>query len=470
MSACAAEGAYEVSAETEENQELRPTGISAVGEMPWGSHICLFYETNSDSLELLLPYMKAGLEEGEACLWVIPNQLRKEEAKSSLKALVPDLEEHFARHGLEILTHDEWYLREGSFDLQAVIERCTNKLGQALARGYSGLRLAGDASWVREQERDSFRDYEREVNRLIADQRLILLCTYQLAQSGAAKILDLARCHQVTLANRRGRLDVLETAGLERDQAQMEGLSDLTLKAIAFYASAIMLAIRRPGAQETLCQSEQASARARENLESLVQRRTADLREALAEVEHFSHTITHDLQSPLRAIWGLSELLTLRDSPLEPEETAKFLKQIKNSAQHMDHLIRDALEYKRADRQDLLIAPINPTAMLDSIIDASPNSSLPAPQSISRSPCRWCWPATLVCARFFPTFLATLSNLWRSERSPRSPLAPSRGVTWCDCGSGTTASASGRNFNRDSSKFSNAAQRNIQGPAWALPW
>jgi len=33
---------------------LRQTGIEPVGEMPWGTHFCLFYETRDDLLETLL--------------------------------------------------------------------------------------------------------------------------------------------------------------------------------------------------------------------------------------------------------------------------------------------------------------------------------------------------------------------------------------------------------------------------------
>ena len=42
--------------------EMRKTGIDVVGEMPWGSHFCLFYETKDDILDTLVPYCQAGLE------------------------------------------------------------------------------------------------------------------------------------------------------------------------------------------------------------------------------------------------------------------------------------------------------------------------------------------------------------------------------------------------------------------------
>ena len=53
--------------------ELRETGISVVGDMPWGTHFCYFYETKQDLLDILVPYFKVGLENNEFCLWVISN-------------------------------------------------------------------------------------------------------------------------------------------------------------------------------------------------------------------------------------------------------------------------------------------------------------------------------------------------------------------------------------------------------------
>ena len=39
---------------------LRTSGISVVGAMPWGTHVCLFYETTQDLLDTLVPYFNAS--------------------------------------------------------------------------------------------------------------------------------------------------------------------------------------------------------------------------------------------------------------------------------------------------------------------------------------------------------------------------------------------------------------------------
>jgi hypothetical protein len=58
--------------------ELRRSGIDVVGDMPWGTHFCQFYDTKDDLLEILVPYFKAGLESNEAwSLWKPPSSSRR---------------------------------------------------------------------------------------------------------------------------------------------------------------------------------------------------------------------------------------------------------------------------------------------------------------------------------------------------------------------------------------------------------
>ena len=42
-------------------EATRPTGIPALGDVPWGTHMCQLYEGEQDMLEILIPYLAAGL-------------------------------------------------------------------------------------------------------------------------------------------------------------------------------------------------------------------------------------------------------------------------------------------------------------------------------------------------------------------------------------------------------------------------
>jgi hypothetical protein len=49
---------------------IRNSGIGVVGNIPWGTHFCQFYQTKKELIEGIVPYFRAGLENNEFCIWV----------------------------------------------------------------------------------------------------------------------------------------------------------------------------------------------------------------------------------------------------------------------------------------------------------------------------------------------------------------------------------------------------------------
>ena len=205
--------------------ELRPTGLSVVGDMPWGTHFCHFYETTPDLLDILLPYFTAGLEHNECCVWVTCEPLSPAEARHALRRAVPGADRHLAAGDIEIVPHMQWYLKDGAFDPQWVLNGWHAKLAQALTRGYAGLRVNGNEAWVEQQDWKAFAAYEHTLNASIANHPMLVLCTYPLAASSAAAILDVARTHEFALAKRHGRWEVVETPALKHAKADIQRLN-----------------------------------------------------------------------------------------------------------------------------------------------------------------------------------------------------------------------------------------------------
>src|SRR5437868_2756122 len=211
---------------TARTTQMRKTGIDVVGDMPWGTHFCLFYETQADLLETLVPYCKAGLEGEEFCLWVVAEPVTEEDARRALKLAVPDFNRYFDDRSIEIVSARDWYLQDGAFDLNRVIAGWNEKLARASARGYAGVRVTGDTAWLEKKDWKDFCEYEDSLNGAIANQRLAVLCTYPLAACGAAEILDVVRTHQFAVTKRRGSWYVIETAGHKQPKAEIKRLND----------------------------------------------------------------------------------------------------------------------------------------------------------------------------------------------------------------------------------------------------
>ena len=208
--------------------ELRKTGIDVLGDIPWGSHFCNFYETKQDLLDTLVPYFKAGLESKEFCLWVVSNSelITVEEAKGALEQAVPDLDRHLSDGNIEILNGLDWYLEENVFNLERVTSAWDAKLKRALALGYDGMRVSGDTFWLTEKDWKDFFAYEKQLNDSITDLPMTVLCTYPLAKSGAAEILDVVQAHQFAIARRQGEWEVIETPELIQAKAEIKKLNE----------------------------------------------------------------------------------------------------------------------------------------------------------------------------------------------------------------------------------------------------
>src|SRR3990172_9463068 len=116
--------------------DKRKSGISSVGDLPWGSHFCQFYQTKKDLLDILIPYFRAGLEDNELCVWVTSALLDIEDAKKALKKAVPHFEKYTKNVQIEIIPYKRWNVGNGKSG-SAVVSR----LDHAVSGGFDGLRL-----------------------------------------------------------------------------------------------------------------------------------------------------------------------------------------------------------------------------------------------------------------------------------------------------------------------------------------
>ena len=127
-----ASGSKSVSSDLSGRMPLRKTGIRVASDMPWGAHICLFYETKDDLLDTNAAYIKAGLDSNEFCVWAISQPITAEEALGVLGRDIPDLQ-HRAQSGqFEILPGYDWYLKGGEFDSKKITSGWHEKLQFAL--------------------------------------------------------------------------------------------------------------------------------------------------------------------------------------------------------------------------------------------------------------------------------------------------------------------------------------------------
>jgi PAS domain S-box-containing protein len=204
-------------------EKLRKPGITVLGNVPWGTHLCLFYQTKEDLIDILVPYFKTGLENNEFCMWVTSEPLKAAEAKTALKKAVKNLDNYIKEGQIEILDASQWYTKTGKFKTAKVLEGWVAKQKQALEKGFDGLRLTGNTFWLEKRDWKNFTDYEKEVDDVIHKHQMIALCSYSLDKCGASEIIDVVDNHQYALIKRRGKWELLERGKCKRvEEARRE--------------------------------------------------------------------------------------------------------------------------------------------------------------------------------------------------------------------------------------------------------
>ena len=204
---------------------VRNRGVNGLGGAPWGMHGCLFYETKQDLLDTLVPFFKTGLEHGEACLWIVSEPLTLEEAGQALRQAVPEFDRYLGEQSIELSSSTGWCFEGGTDDLRRIIGHLNDKLAEAMARGYTGLRVSRNSGALERTDFESTRDYESELNNAIAAGPLMILCTYPIAGSGAADLLEATHAHPVCATARKGDWEFIETPALKEAKAGIKRLN-----------------------------------------------------------------------------------------------------------------------------------------------------------------------------------------------------------------------------------------------------
>jgi signal transduction histidine kinase len=175
-----------------------------------------------------------------------------------------------------------------------------------------------------------------------------------------------------------------EAMGLD---AVRHGIQDYLIKGQAYgrqTVRAIRFAIERKQVEEALQHTEEALRESEQqlrewnaDLERRVAERTATLAETISDLEDFSHSITHDLRAPLRAIRSFAEILKEECVACGRSRAQEHISRITSAASRMDKLIQDVLQYSRLARSELRLAPVDVQVLLRGIIESYPSFQPP---------------------------------------------------------------------------------------------
>lgn len=100
----------------------------------------------------------------------------------------------------------------------------------------------------------------------------------------------------------------------------------------------------------------------------VIQKLNGELKEANAELEAFSYTVSHDLRAPLRSLTGYVSVLLEDYGDRLDEEGRGHLEALDRAAKRMDCLTRDLLAYGRVARETIKLEPIPLPSVIDDVL------------------------------------------------------------------------------------------------------
>jgi PAS domain S-box-containing protein len=181
------------------SDSVRKTGIDIIGDVQWGTHFCQFYQTKKDLLDILAPYFRAGLENNEFCMLVTSDIITPGEAIEAMREAIPYFDFYLSYRQMEIIPHNQWYLIDGLFNSQRVLDGWGRKYAMAIAEGFAGIRASGDTSWLDGEYWQDFCAYEQAADSIIGNQKILALCTYRLDNCSPAEAINAASNHKFAI-------------------------------------------------------------------------------------------------------------------------------------------------------------------------------------------------------------------------------------------------------------------------------
>lgn len=165
-----------------------------------GNHICVFYRDDSTLLEFLIPYVCKGLRNNERCFLVQQASLIRRLTAALWRAGV-QLEREVKRGAIEIHQIEEVYLKNGSFDADAMIHQLEEGIAAAVENGFNGVRTAGDLGWAASMRipHEILVRYEQMVEEIFPQRPAVGVCQYPMSIFEERDLRDILRTHRTSI-------------------------------------------------------------------------------------------------------------------------------------------------------------------------------------------------------------------------------------------------------------------------------
>jgi hypothetical protein len=181
----------------------KPQSYTLCGESLKGPlHICAFFDSREEQYDILVPWLKEGIENSEAVLTILAGDAHKDHCERLSKAGIP-VEEAITNQQLKVVATEDTYLNGGSFAAERMFKIVEQALIDAKKGPYKKFRGCGDMEWALRNlpGTDELIEYEARLNMLTPKFDCSIVCFYDINKFSGNAIIDIVSTHPYVIMN-----------------------------------------------------------------------------------------------------------------------------------------------------------------------------------------------------------------------------------------------------------------------------
>ena len=165
-------------------------------------HICAFFDSREEQYEILLPWLKEGINSNEEVLTILAGDSHKDHCSRMSDAGIA-VQEVLTNKQLKVVATEDSYLQGGVFAAERMFSIVEQALLDAQAGAYDNLRACGDMEWALKNlpGTDELMEYEARLNLLTSKHDCSILCSYDINKFSGSAIADILATHPHVIMN-----------------------------------------------------------------------------------------------------------------------------------------------------------------------------------------------------------------------------------------------------------------------------
>jgi hypothetical protein len=175
--------------------------VSLCGQdLPPSSHICAFFDSRDQQYDVLLPYFREGLENGEQVVSIFDADMNPGHLARLAQGGIDMAEATVARQ-LRVMTTEESYLQGGFFDAERMYGMIEEVLHRAPETAHPYVRTCGEMTWALRhlEATEQLIEYEARINMLLEQHQCTLMCIYDVNLFSGQVLMDVLATHPQVL-------------------------------------------------------------------------------------------------------------------------------------------------------------------------------------------------------------------------------------------------------------------------------